>query len=139
MNAGRRGVKGRPRRAISLRSAGMSRILRAMNRRTTHFTPQSSYTHEELLNCGNGLLFGPGNAQLPLPPLLMFDRITTISADGGRHGKGLILAELEVLGKRWFFDCRFTGDGVRPGGLGLDAMGERIGFFVAGEGGAGHG
>ncbi|HTT09051.1 MAG TPA: 3-hydroxyacyl-[acyl-carrier-protein] dehydratase FabA [Gammaproteobacteria bacterium] len=110
-----------------------------MNRRTTHLARQSSYTHEELLNCANGIMFGPGNAQLPLPPLLMFDRITSITTDGGKYDKGLILAELDVQSKLWFFDCHFTGDPVMPGCLGLDAMWQLIGFFLAWQGGPGHG
>jgi len=100
---------------------------------------QSSYTKEELLACGRGELFGPGNAQLPLPPMLMFDRITLINDDGGKYGKGEIRAELDVTPDLWFFDCHFQGDPVMPGCLGLDAMWQLIGFFLGWSGGPGHG
>jgi len=90
---------------------------------------QSSYNKEELLSCGRGELFGPGNAQLPLPPMLMFDRITHISEEGGAFDKGEIRAELDVHKDLWFFDCHFNEDPVMPGCLGLDAMWQLIGFF----------
>ena len=83
---------------------------------------QSSYTYEELLACGRGELFGMGNAQLPSPPMLMFDRITSISETGGANGKGGITAELDVRPDLWFFPCHFKGDPVMPGCLGLDAL-----------------
>ncbi|QKT04092.1 3-hydroxyacyl-[acyl-carrier-protein] dehydratase FabA [Ectothiorhodospiraceae bacterium 2226] len=101
--------------------------------------PKNSYTYEELLQCGRGEMFGPGNAQLPLPPMLMFDRITEITADGGSHGKGNIVAELDVRPDLWFFGCHFEGDPVMPGCLGLDAMWQLIGFFLAWNGGPGRG
>ena len=91
---------------------------------------QSSYTYEELLACGRGELFGPGNAQLPLPPMLMFDRITSISEEGGANGKGHILAELDVRPDLWFFPCHFKGDPVMPGCLGVDALWQMVGFFL---------
>ncbi len=100
---------------------------------------QSSFTREELLKCGHGELFGPGNAQLPLPPMLMFDRITTIDEDGGEHGKGQIIAELDVNPDLWFFGCHFEGDPVMPGCLGLDAMWQLVGFYLGWMGGPGHG
>lgn len=100
---------------------------------------QSSFTREELLKCGHGELFGPGNAQLPLPPMLMFDRITTISEEGGAHGKGQIIAELDINPDLWFFECHFEGDPVMPGCLGLDAMWQLIGFYLGWMGGPGHG
>jgi len=100
---------------------------------------KSSYTREELLQCGRGELFGPGNAQLPLPPMLMFDRITHISDEGGEHGKGEIIAELDITPDLWFFDCHFQGDPVMPGCLGLDAMWQLIGFFLGWKGGPGRG
>ncbi len=103
------------------------------------FTPSDSYAHEDLLACGRGELFGPGNAQLPLPPMLMFDRITRISEEGGAYGKGELLAELDIRPDLWFFDCHFTGDPVMPGCLGLDAMWQLVGFYLAWRGGAGHG
>ena len=94
---------------------------------------RSSYEFEDLLACGRGELFGRGNAQLPLPPMLMFDRIGEISETGGAHGKGLVVAELEVAGNErlnWFFDCHFQGDPVMPGCLGLDALWQLTGFFL---------
>lgn len=106
---------------------------------TLPFTPKQSYDHEELLACGRGELFGPGNAQLPLPPMLMFDRITNVSGDGGEHGKGTILAELDVKPGLWFFDCHFRGDPVMPGCLGLDALWQLGGFFLGWCGGPGRG
>ncbi len=102
-------------------------------------TRQSSYTREELLECGHGRLFGPGNAQLPLPPMLMFDRITHIAEDGGANGKGQIRAELDIHPDLWFFRCHFEGDPVMPGCLGLDAMWQLVGFFLGWLGGPGHG
>ena len=100
---------------------------------------QSSFSREELLKCGHGELFGPGNAQLPLPPMLMFDRITHISEEGGAHGKGQIVAELDINPDLWFFECHFEGDPVMPGCLGLDAMWQLVGFFLGWLGGPGHG
>jgi len=103
------------------------------------FEPRPSYSREQLIACANGELFGPGNAQLPLPPMLMFDRITRITHDGGAHGKGHMVAELDIHPELWFFACHFTGDPVMPGCLGLDAMWQMIGFFLAWSGGPGHG
>lgn len=100
---------------------------------------QHSYTREELLKCGRGELFGPGNAQLPLPPMLMFDRITQIDSVGGAHDKGLIVAELDINPSLWFFDCHFQGDPVMPGCLGLDAMWQLVGFYLGWMGGKGRG
>jgi 3-hydroxyacyl-[acyl-carrier protein] dehydratase/trans-2-decenoyl-[acyl-carrier protein] isomerase len=100
---------------------------------------QNSYTYEELIECGHGKTFGEGNAKLPLPPMLMFDRIVSITADGGKHGKGQIIAELDVRPDLWFFDCHFEGDPVMPGCLGLDAMWQLIGFFLGWSGGPGRG
>lgn len=100
---------------------------------------QDHYTREELLKCGHGELFGPDNAHLPLPPMLMFDRITHISADGGTRGRGQIIAELDINPDLWFFGCHFLGDSVMPGCLGLDAMWQLIGFFLGWMGGPGRG
>ena len=102
-------------------------------------TNKSSYTREELLSCGRGELFGSGNAQLPLPPMLMFDRIVNISDEGGSHGKGEIIAEFDINPELWFFDCHFQGDAVMPGCLGVDAMWQLIGFFLGWKGGPGRG
>lgn len=101
--------------------------------------PKNSYTREELIACGHGEIFGPGNARLPLPPMLMFDRITTINSDGGKHGKGEIVAELDIKPELWFFDCHFESDPVMPGCLGLDAMWQLVGFFLGWMGGPGRG
>ena len=91
---------------------------------------KSSYTYDELINCGEGGLFGPGNAKLPLPPMLMFDRITEISEKGGAYKKGIIKAELDIKNNLWFFNCHFKEDPVMPGCLGLDAMWQLVGFFL---------
>ncbi len=102
-------------------------------------TPQSSYSKEELVRCGMGELFGPGNAQLPVDNMLMLDRITHISSEGGAHGKGLIEAELDIHPQLWFFQCHFPGDPVMPGCLGLDAMWQLVGFFLGWRGNPGRG
>ena len=102
-------------------------------------TKQSSYTKEELISCGRGELFGEGNAQLPLPPMLMFDRITSITEEGGKYGNGQMIAELDVDKDLWFFGCHFEGDPVMPGCLGLDAMWQLLGFYLAWRGGIGRG
>ena len=103
------------------------------------FDPKSSYDYDQLIEAGNGSLFGPGNAKLPLPPMLMFDRITTINDNGGEHGKGQVIAELDVRPDLWFFDCHFKGDPVMPGCLGLDAMWQLVGFFLGWGGSPGRG
>ena len=103
------------------------------------FEKKDSYTREELLDCGHGNLFGPGNAQLPLPPMLMFNRIVKIAESGGEYGKGIVVAELDVTPDLWFFDCHFEGDPVMPGCLGLDALWQLIGFYLGWMGGPGHG
>lgn len=99
----------------------------------------SSFDHEALLASGRGELFGPGNAQLPAPPMLMFDRIRTITMDGGEHGKGYVEAELDIHPDLWFFQCHFIGDPVMPGCLGLDAMWQLVGFFLGWTGAPGRG
>ena len=98
-----------------------------------------SFEYEDLLACGRGELFGPGNAQLPLPPMLMFDRISEIAEEGGEHGKGKIRAELDVKPDLWFFACHFKGDPVMPGCLGLDALWQMVGFFLGWLGAPGRG
>lgn len=100
---------------------------------------KDAYSKQELIECGRGNLFGPGNAQLPQPPMLMFDRILKISDVGGRYGKGEIVAELDLDPSLWFFQCHFEGDPVMPGCLGLDAMWQLVGFFLAWKGGLGRG
>ena len=99
----------------------------------------NSYTYEELIECGKGLLFGEGNAQLPLPPMLMFDRIININENGGEFTKGEIIAELDIKSNLWFFDCHFKNDPVMPGCLGLDAMWQLVGFYLGWLGQSGKG
>jgi 3-hydroxyacyl-[acyl-carrier protein] dehydratase/trans-2-decenoyl-[acyl-carrier protein] isomerase len=104
-----------------------------------NMTRQNQFTREELLACGRGEIFGPGNAQLPLPPMLMCDRIIHISDIGGAYNKGEIIAELDITPDLWFFDCHFQGDPVMPGCLGVDAMWQLVGFFLGWMGGPGRG
>jgi|TARA_B100001063_G_scaffold182403_1_gene171562 3-hydroxyacyl-[acyl-carrier protein] dehydratase/trans-2-decenoyl-[acyl-carrier protein] isomerase len=100
---------------------------------------KDSYTKEELLACGKGEMFGEENAQLPLPPMLMFDRITKITESGGEYGLGEIIAEMDINKDLWFFQCHFEGDPVMPGCLGLDAMWQLLGFYLGWKGGPGKG
>ena len=100
---------------------------------------KNSYSYDDLINCGEGKLFGPGNAKLPLPPMLMFDRITEINDDKGAFKKGLLKAELDIKNDLWFFDCHFKEDPVMPGCLGLDAMWQLVGFFLGWIGNPGKG
>ena len=100
---------------------------------------KSSYDYQELLACARGEMFGPGNAQLPYPPMLMFDRITEISETGGEFDKGFIRAELDIHRDLWFFPCHFIGDPVMPGCLGLDAMWQLVGFHLGWQGNPGRG
>lgn len=100
---------------------------------------QSRYDTESLLACARGELFGPENAQLPAPPMLMLDRITEIASTGGKYGKGFIRAELDIHPDQWFFLCHFFGDPVMPGCLGLDAMWQLVGFFLGWSGAPGKG
>ena len=100
---------------------------------------KESYTNEELLACGRGELFGEENARLPSPPMLMFDRITAITEDGGKYGNGQIIAELDINKDLWFFQCHFKSDPVMPGCLGLDAMWQLLGFYLGWKGGLGKG
>tara|TARA_B110001452_G_scaffold154673_1_gene128673 strand:+ start:65 stop:565 length:501 start_codon:yes stop_codon:yes gene_type:complete len=100
---------------------------------------KNSYSYDELINCGNGELFGLGNAKLPLPPMLMFDRITEINDNNGTFNKGFIVAELDIKKDLWFFDCHFKGDPVMPGCLGLDAMWQLVGFYLGWLGNPGKG
>mgnify|MGYP003324898216 FL=1 len=91
---------------------------------------KNNYNYEDLISCAKGELFGPGNAQLPMPPMLMFDKITNISSEGGSKNKGIIKAEMEIKPDLWFFDCHFIDDPVMPGCLGLDAMWQLLGFYL---------
>ena len=100
---------------------------------------QNSFSYEQLLECAKGILFGEGNAQLPMPPMLMFDRIININKDGGTHSKGEIIAELDINPNLWFFECHFKNDPVMPGCLGLDAMWQLLGFYLGWLGEKGRG
>ena len=100
---------------------------------------KSSYKYDDLIKCANGNLFGPGNAKLPLPPMLMFDRISEINESKGEFKKGLIKAELDIKNDLWFFDCHFKDDSVMPGCLGLDAMWQLVGFYLGWLGNPGKG
>ena len=100
---------------------------------------QSSYSYDELISCAKGELFGPGNPQLPMPPMLMCDRITSISDDGGQFNKGQIEAEFDIHPGLWFFKCHFENDPVMPGCLGMDALWQLVGFYLGWAGGLGRG
>ena len=100
---------------------------------------KNSFNYGDLINCANGELFGPGNAKLPSPPMLMFDRITEIREDGGTFKKGILRAELDIKKELWFFDCHFKEDPVMPGCLGLDAMWQLVGFYLGWLGNPGRG
>ena len=100
---------------------------------------KSAYNYDDLIKCGNGELFGPGNAKLPLPPMLMFDRITEIEENKGAFKKGVLKAELDIKNELWFFDCHFKEDPVMPGCLGLDAMWQLVGFYLGWLGNPGRG
>lgn len=103
------------------------------------FVPKSSYSYDDIIACGHGELFGPGNARLPLPPMLMFDRITNVSREGGANGKGVIEAEFDIKPDLWFFACHFESDPVMPGCLGLDALWQLLGFYLGWTGAPGSG
>ena len=104
-----------------------------------HFSERNNFGYDDLITCANGHLFGPGNAQLPAPPMLMFDRITNINATGGVHGKGELDAEMDIKPDLWFFECHFLNDPVMPGCLGLDALWQLVGFYVGWSGAPGRG
>ena len=110
-----------------------------MNGQNTSFIPKNSYELPELVECGYGNLFGPRNAKLPVKNMLMLDRISTIESTGGNHGRGHVIAELDIHPDLWFFECHFPGDPVMPGCLGLDALWQLVGFFLAWRGYPGKG
>jgi len=99
----------------------------------------NSFGKEDLIKCAQGELFGKGNAQLPMPPMLMMDRITEISGDGGLHGKGHVVAEFDITPDLWFFDCHFPGNPIMPGCLGLDGLWQLTGFNLGWRGMTGQG
>ena len=113
---------------------GLNQVLRELK-----IMKKNSYSYDDLITCGNGDLFGPGNAKLPLPPMLMFDRITEINENNGIFNKGSLKAELDIKDDLWFFDCHFKKDPVMPGCLGLDAMWQLVGFFLGWLGNPGKG
>jgi len=94
------------------------------------FVQKSSYSYDEIITCAEGTMFGKGNAQLPMPPMLMLDRITNVSAEGGAYGKGVIEAEFDIHPGLWFYECHFKGDPVMPGCLGLDGLWQLLGFYL---------
>jgi 3-hydroxyacyl-[acyl-carrier protein] dehydratase/trans-2-decenoyl-[acyl-carrier protein] isomerase len=106
---------------------------------SVYFTAKHSYNRDELIACGLGKMFGPGNARLPIGNMLMVDRVTEISRDGGTDGKGHVVAELDINPDLWFFACHFQGDPVMPGCLGLDAMWQLVGFYLGWRGNPGKG
>ena len=115
-------------------------MIKSINQVKVIFNMQkNSFSYEELIACGKGNLFGEGNAKLPLPPMLMFDRITKINNNSGEFKKGFIKAELDIKENLWFFDCHFQGDPVMPGCLGLDAMWQLVGFYLGWTGEPGKG
>ena len=113
---------------------GLNQVLRELK-----IMKKNSYSYDDLITCGNGDLFGPGNAKLPLPPMLMFDRITEINENNGTFNKGSLKAELDIKNDLWFFDCHFKEDPVMPGCLGLDAMWQLVGFYLGWIGNPGKG
>jgi 3-hydroxyacyl-[acyl-carrier protein] dehydratase/trans-2-decenoyl-[acyl-carrier protein] isomerase len=114
-------------------------IIKSSTKETQKIMKKNFYSYEDLITCGNGDLFGPGNAKLPLPPMLMFDRITEINEGTGEFNKGSLKAELDIKNDLWFFDCHFKADPVMPGCLGLDAMWQLVGFYLGWLGNPGKG
>jgi len=104
-----------------------------------NFVQNNQYSYEDLITCAQGEMFGPGNPQLPMPPMLMMDRITEINDTGGSEGKGEIIAEFDITPDKWFFDCHFIGDPVMPGCLGMDGLWQLVGFYLGWAGGTGRG
>ena len=124
---------------MAVRLLGTMRALDLTAKEPMTFKPKSSYNREEILGCSRGELFGEGNAKLPAPNMLMIDRIVEINNDGGKHGLGQIIAEIDITPDLWFFDCHFEGDPVMPGCLGLDALWQLVGFFLVWNGNKGRG
>lgn len=117
----------------------MTNLAQKSNMTTFQFTPKPSYTREDLLACGRGEIFGPGNPKLPAPPMLMIDRIPHLSLEGGAFGKGELRAEFDINPDLWFFQCHFLGDPVMPGCLGVDALWQLVGFYLGWTGAQGSG
>jgi len=117
----------------------MQNTQRKASEQTMTHQQKSSYTYDDLISCAKGTLFGPGNAKLPMPPMLMFDRITSVTEAGGLYDKGTLVAELDVNPDLWFFACHFEGDPVMPGCLGLDAVWQLLGFYLGWTGALGSG
>jgi len=122
-----------------LPQSAMVRKTEYVDRYMTGFTKKNSYSYDDLISCAKGDMFGPGNPQLPMPPMLMMDRITTINDTGGSEGKGEIIAEFDITPDKWFFDCHFIGDPVMPGCLGMDGLWQLVGFYLGWAGGTGRG
>ncbi len=135
-------MSGRALSSVEYAWAGLGAMLAWHNtnrERAEFMSGKNSYGYDDLIACANGEMFGVGNARLPAPPMLMFDRITKITDDGGAFDKGEIIAELDVKPDLWFFDCHFREDPVMPGCLGLDAMWQLIGFYLGWRGNPGKG
>lgn len=124
---------------MTVRLLGTMRASNVTAKEPMTFKPKSSYNREEILGCSRGELFGEGNAKLPAPNMLMIDRIVEINNNGGKHGLGQIIAEIDITPDLWFFDCHFEGDPVMPGCLGLDALWQLVGFFLVWNGNKGRG
>ena len=105
----------------------------------SNFVKKNQYSYDDLITCAQGEMFGPGNPQLPMPPMLMMDRITEINDTGGSEGKGEIIAEFDITPDKWFFDCHIIGDPVMPGCLGMDGLWQLVGFYLGWAGGTGRG
>ncbi|MCH1919281.1 bifunctional 3-hydroxydecanoyl-ACP dehydratase/trans-2-decenoyl-ACP isomerase [Shewanella sp. A3A] len=102
-------------------------------------TKANSFNKEELIACGHGEVFGKNSPRLPVDNMLMVDRVVEINETGGAYGKGELIAELDINPDLWFFGCHFVDDPVMPGCLGLDAMWQLVGFYLAWQGAEGKG
>ncbi len=104
------------------------------------FRARERFDRLELLAFAHGTLVDDPpeefSARLPLPPMLMLDRVVEISRQGNR---GRVVGERDVRLDDWFFQCHFLGDPVQPGCLGVDAVWQLLGFFCNWAGGLGSG